>query len=307
MTETNMSTDLQIIEYDRNLYPFESNWVNINGNEVHFIDEGNGEVILFCHPPIASSFMYRNMIKILSKKFRCIALDFPGFGLSHPAANYDYSIRSQAQIIEELIGYLSLDPMYLVMQEIGGHAAMLVFMKKPSLLKAVILTDTIIYPVSQYPKIWRMLNIVNSNLFNWVNSNFNLIINRLTSSGIKRRKMSQGEKETYKAMFNNHQIRRISTKLLYQLVEEEELLSRIQQAFTTIFNRKPTLLVYGEFDSLTKLGIPNRIHKLLPNSEIHWIKGEEHFPHEGAPEEMSAIISNWIEKYSNVIQQHVEH
>lgn len=37
-----------------------------------------------------------------------------------------------------------------------------------------------------------------------------------------------------------------------------------------------------------------RIHQLLPNSELHWIKGEAHFPHEGAPEEMNLIVADWL-------------
>jgi haloalkane dehalogenase len=62
--------------------------MRIDDNDIHFIDEGQGQTILFCHPPIASSFMYRNMIKSLSKNFRCVALDFPGFGLSRVGAAY---------------------------------------------------------------------------------------------------------------------------------------------------------------------------------------------------------------------------
>src|SRR5215470_5417775 len=151
--------DRQIKNYDRHLYPFRSNWVRIDNNEVHFIDEGEGEAILFCHPPVASSFMYRNMIKGLSKSFRCVALDFPGFGLSRSAPGYIHSIESQASIVENLLKHLNLYSVYLVMQEVGGHAAISVFMKYPNWLKGIILTDTIIFPISQYPKLSRMLNL----------------------------------------------------------------------------------------------------------------------------------------------------
>jgi len=302
MNNTTTKSGVQLDKYDTALFPFKSNWVNIEGNNVHFVDEGLGEVILFCHPPVASSFMYRNMIKILSRKFRCIALDFPGFGLSRATTSYTYSIKSQAHIVERFIEHLRLDSIFLVMQEIGGHAAMCVFLNHPELLKGVILTDTIIYPVAQYPKISMMLNLVNSTFFNLINSNFNLIIKLLTSSGVKRREMNAGEKNTYKAMFNNKKIRRISTRLLHQLVEDKQLLLQIQNAFETTFNRKPALLIYGENDSLTKMDIPQRIHNLLPNSELHLIEGEEHFPHEGAPDEMSKIIGRWIEKYEFVFE-----
>ncbi len=35
---------------------------------------------------------------------------------------------------------------------------------------------------------------------------------------------------------------------------------------------------------------------MLSNSQLHWIKGEAHFPHEGAPDEMSVVIANWLSK-----------
>ena len=291
---------MSISDYNKALYPFENKWLNIDGNQIHYIDEGKGEILLFCHPPISSSFMYRNMIKALSNDFRCIAPDFPGFGLSRAHATYAPSIKSQAAILEQFLKTLQLNSVYLVMQEIGGHSAMSVFLKYPQWLKGVILTDTIIFPVSQYPEISRMLNIVDSSVFNFFNSNFNLLIRILTSSGVSKRKMNKEEKDTYKAMFSTKKARRVSTGMLHELAENETLLSMIQKAFETNLNNTPALLIYGTEDSLTKLGIPQRIHKLLPGSELRWIHGEKHFPHEGAPAEMNEIISSWIKSYRAV-------
>ena len=216
--------------------------------------------------------MYRNMIKHLSKNFRCVALDFPGFGLSRAGAAYTQSIDSQAWIVEHFLKRLQLESVYLVMQEIGGHAAMSVFLKYPHWLQGVILTDTIIFPVSQYPNLLKMLNVVNSKIFNLINSNFNLVIKILTTSGVKKRRMTREEKDTYKAMFNTKQARRTSIILLHQLAENELLLSRIQNAFETAFNNKPALLIYGENDSLTKLKDPtansfiNEVFRTASNS-----------------------------------------
>lgn len=291
---------MPIKNYNIELYPFKNRRILIDGNDIHYIDEGKGELILFCHPPVASSFMYRHMITQLSKNFRCIALDFPGFGLSVAASDYVPSIQSQAAILESFIKDLGIYEIYFVMQEVGGHAGISVFMKNPKWLKGIILTDTIIFPVSQYPKIATMLKIVNGSVFNFFNSNFNFLINRLTSSGIKRRKMTNLEKETYKAMFDTKQIRRTSTAMLYQLYQEEKFLSSVQKAFETTFNLLPTLLIYGEEDSLAKLGVPERISGMMRNSQTHFISGEGHFPHEGAPEEMSLLIGEWITKRSHV-------
>lgn len=285
--------------YPKDLYPFQSKWTTINGNSIHYIDEGKGEIILFFHPPISSSFMYRNMIKGLSMNFRCIALDFPGFGLSeiNPSTSYIPSIDAQAEIIEGFLKVLRLNqPAYFLMQECGGHSAMKIFMQYPEKLKGIILTDTIIFPISAYPRIKTMLSIVNGRVFNFFNSNFNFLIRAMTKFGIRNRKLSDEERNTYKKMFNTKAKRRMSTRLLSQLVTEDDLLLQIQKTFETSFNRLPVLIIYGEKDPLTGLGIPQRINKLLPNSQIHFIKGEGHFPHEGDPEKMSKLISQWIKE-----------
>ncbi|TND10338.1 MAG: haloalkane dehalogenase [Bacteroidetes bacterium] len=289
---------MQKFSYPENLYPFQSKWTTINGNRIHYIDEGQGETILFCHPPVTSSFMYRNMIKILSKHFRCIALDFPGFGLSeiNPAGKYTPSIHAQAEIVAGLMEMLKLDSVYLLMQECGGHAAIKAFIEEPEKLKGIIITDTIIFPVSGYPKIKKMLSMINGSVFNFINSNFNLLIAAMTRFGINNRKLSAEEKKIYKTIFRTKEMRRTSTRMLHQLVTEENLLQQIQAAFETTFNTIPALIIYGEKDPLTGMGIPRRIKTLLPDSELYLIKGEGHFPHEGEPEKMSKLISDWLNK-----------
>jgi haloalkane dehalogenase len=285
---------MALTKYDKTLYPFESKWMKIKGNKIHYIDEGEGEIILFVHPPMTSSFMYRNMIKQLKINFRCIAFDFPAFGLSEQSSTYYNSIDTQAEIVEEFIKQLNLQQISFVMQECGGHAAMKVFLQKSELLKSVIFTDTLIFPVSKYPKIKRMLNFVNSGIFNFLNSNFNFLVRAMTNFGIQKRKLNKEERDTYKNIFHSKELRRTTTAMLQELVKQEKLLSEIETGFNTIFNQLPTLIIYGDKDPLTGFGVPQKINQLLLNSELHWIKGEGHFPHEGAPDEMCEIIKQWL-------------
>jgi haloalkane dehalogenase len=281
--------------YNPQVFPFRSRWINIKGNKVHYVDEGQGEIILFFHPPVASSFMYRNMIKILQANYRCVALDFPGFGLSSVVGGFQYSLESLSEIVEMFIRELELRNFYVLVQEVGGHAALAAIMKKPEDVKGFILTDTIIFPLSQYPKIARMLNVVNGVLFNLINSNFNLVIKVATTyGGFGQRKLTKVERVTYEEMFNTKAKRRLVTKLLHELATQGRFMQKIQMAFETTFSATPTLLVYGEKDPLTQLGIPQRIKMMLRNAELHLIKGEKHFPHEGAPEIISEIISEWL-------------
>ena len=67
---------------DTNLYPFENKYINLEAGKMHYIDEGKGKTILFVHGTPAWSFLFRDYVSSLSKKYRCIAVDHIGFGLS---------------------------------------------------------------------------------------------------------------------------------------------------------------------------------------------------------------------------------
>src|SRR2546421_8574378 len=77
---------------DEQLYPFQSHFVEIDGNRIHYIDEGTGPTLLFLHPGVGWSFIYRDIIKELRGHFRCVALDLPGFGLSSATPGYVHTL-----------------------------------------------------------------------------------------------------------------------------------------------------------------------------------------------------------------------
>ena len=72
---------------DKTLYPFESKWFDGAGPRVHYVDEGGGPTVVMFHGNPTWSFLYRNVITKLRGQFRCIAVDYPGFGLSERPAN----------------------------------------------------------------------------------------------------------------------------------------------------------------------------------------------------------------------------
>src|SRR5437660_12091690 len=63
-------------------FPYAPHYVEVNGMRIHYVDEGQGEVILCLHGEPSWSFLYRKMIPILSRNYRVIAMDFVGFGRS---------------------------------------------------------------------------------------------------------------------------------------------------------------------------------------------------------------------------------
>jgi haloalkane dehalogenase len=55
------------------LFPFESRFLDVNGAQVHYIDEGVGPVFLGLHGNPTWSFLYRHIVQGLRDRFRCLA------------------------------------------------------------------------------------------------------------------------------------------------------------------------------------------------------------------------------------------
>ncbi len=282
--------------YNKELYPFKSKWIDIDGNAIHYIDEGEGTIILFSHPAIGSSFMYREFIKALRSKYRCIAIDYPGFGLSEKSDRYEVSIENQSQILEKFIKRLNLRDIYGLGHDTGGPSLFGIVTRNNDLFNGLILTDTLIFPISEYPQIDKMLRILGSKFFVWFNASTNFLVNATYRFGVRTRKLTVAERNQYKQMFNTPQKRKYITTMLHNLKASEDYMQNIKKDFELDLRTKPALLIYGDEDPVKKLGIAERIHNLLNDSKLHFIEKEGHFPHEGQSEKMSNIIHNWIVK-----------
>ena len=101
------------------MYPFESKFfATPSGQRMHFVDEGEGEPIVFVHGNPAWSFEFRHLIEGLRSEFRCIAPDHIGFGLSSRSDRCeDHHPRSHADKFASLLDYLDLRDLTLFMTD----------------------------------------------------------------------------------------------------------------------------------------------------------------------------------------------
>ena len=104
---------------NRDLFPFQSRFVEIDGHQMHYIDEGSGPVILFSHGTPEWSFGWRDLVQGLRGQFRCIAPDLLGMGLSDKPANADYSCAAHSARLEQFIEQLGLRDINLVANDFG--------------------------------------------------------------------------------------------------------------------------------------------------------------------------------------------
>src|SRR5262249_28039447 len=102
------------------LYPFESHFAQIDGARLHYVDEGSGAPLLLLHGNPTWSFLYREIIKGLSDRFRCVAVDYPGFGLSRAATGYGFTPAEHSRMVEQLVLQLDLSEVTMMVQDWGG-------------------------------------------------------------------------------------------------------------------------------------------------------------------------------------------
>lgn len=130
-----------------NIYPFKSNFLTINGQNLHYLDEGNGKPVLMIHGNPTWSFYFRYLVKELSKEFRTIAPDHIGCGFSDKPdkSKYGYTLENRVNDIEVLVNHLGLKPdekLSLIVHDWGGMIGCAWALKNLDRVDKIIITNT---------------------------------------------------------------------------------------------------------------------------------------------------------------------
>jgi haloalkane dehalogenase len=86
----------------REHFPVEHRFLELDGAQIHYVDEGSGDTLLLLHGNPAWSFLYRKIIEGLNDEYRCVAFDFPGYGMSTAPPGCGYTPREHSQTLERI-------------------------------------------------------------------------------------------------------------------------------------------------------------------------------------------------------------
>lgn len=137
-------------EIPRTHFDVDHKFVDLPGGaRVHYVDEGEGETLLFLHGNPSWSFQWRDLIRGLRGSCRCVALDYPGFGLSRASAGFGFTPREESRVVEEFVDRLGLRDVTLVMQDWGGPIGIGLAERRPELVRRVVLGSTWAWRTSQ--------------------------------------------------------------------------------------------------------------------------------------------------------------
>jgi len=125
-------------------FSYPPHFADINGLRVHYVDEGQGEILLCLHGEPTWSYLYRKMIPpFVEAGKRVVAPDFIGFGRSDKFTELeDYSFKLHYDTIVSFIEKLDLREMTLVCQDWGGLIGLTVAARHPDRFSRLVIMNT---------------------------------------------------------------------------------------------------------------------------------------------------------------------
>ena len=141
-------------------YPFEPNYVQLNGLRMHFVDEGKGPVMLCLHGEPTWSYLYRRMIPTLSSVAKVIAPDLIGFGRSDKFTDpTEYTFQMHRDRMADFIEALALDDITLVVHNWGGLIGLRLAAEMPERFARLVILNTFLPTGEERPnlafRVWR--------------------------------------------------------------------------------------------------------------------------------------------------------
>lgn len=103
-------------------FPFQSQYLQVLGSNMHYVDEGEGNVILLLHGNPESIYSWRNVIPHLTPHARVIAVDLIGMGKSDKPP-IDYYFTEHSAYLSEFINLMGLENITIVGHDWGSGLA----------------------------------------------------------------------------------------------------------------------------------------------------------------------------------------
>ncbi len=120
----------------------QSRFVTLDGQHIHYVDEGSGPVVLLLHGSYGSLRVWEDWARILRADYRVVRFDRPPMGLSSPAAQSPTSPgTADMQLIDALTAKLGIERFFLVGTSSAGLPAAAYAASHPERVAGVVLAN----------------------------------------------------------------------------------------------------------------------------------------------------------------------
>jgi pimeloyl-ACP methyl ester carboxylesterase len=269
-----------------------SRFLALDGMQVHLRDEGprtDSVPIVLVHGTSASLHTFDGWAAAMRGSRRVIRFDLPGFGLTGPSPDQDYSLGAYARFTRRLLDSLGVSRFAIAGNSLGGEVAWEVAAAAPDRVAALILVDATGYPIvsQSVPIGFRMARTQG---LTWL---FTRILPRSVVTSSVRSVYGDPSRVTDTLVTR-----------YYELTLREGNRASLPRRFAQSTNgadsariatvRAPTLIMWGGRDGLIPPDHAGRFARDIPGSRIELFPELGHVPHEEDPVRTAAAARTFL-------------
>lgn len=242
-------------------------------DKLKFIEEGEGEPLLLLHGLFGALSNFKDLIEFFRYHYKVIVPILPLFDLDI----LHTSVGGLQKFVHRFIELRNYRNIHLLGNSLGGHVGLLYVLKHPERIKSLILTGS-------------------SGLFE----------NGMGDTYPKRGDYEYIRKKTELTFYDPRVASKELVDEVYEIVNSRiKVIKIIALAKSAIRNnlgeelnqvKQPTLLVWGNNDTITPPFVGREFNKLIPNSELFFIDKCGHAPMMEVPEEFNCILHKFLTK-----------
>lgn len=289
----------------RHLYPFASHFLDRDGLRYHYVDQGDGDPVLLVHGNPTWSFYFRSLIARLSPRYRTVAPDHMGCGLSDKPGldRYDYRLQSRIDDLAALVDRLKFDrPLSLVVHDWGGMIALSWALDHLPRIGRIVITNTAgFFPPGEKGIPWRLRLIRNlaplavpavlrGNLF-------------AVGAAIMapRKPLAKPVRAGLLAPYNGPANRLATLKFVQDipLKPQDESYGIVRRTDDGLHRLSgiPMLICWGRHDFVFDMDYYREWRRRFPQAEAHLFGRAGHYLLEDAPKAVAACIEDFFDRH----------
>ena len=253
-----------------------SQYVEVNGMNVHFRKEGQGFPILLLHGTGSSLHTWDEWTKELMDSFQIIRVDLPAYGLTGPRPDRDYKTTSYISFLDEFMSKVGVDSFHIAGNSFGGGLAFVYAGMHPDKVGKLVLIDASGIPRDEDPPmVFKLAS----------NPILSKVLQKVTPKSFIRKNMLEVYEnddlvtEELVTRYHDFATREGNRQAFVDRVKTQ---SKDYSGFLKKLD-EPTLIMWGEKDQWIPFEIAHEMDRLIPNSRIVSYPNVGHLPMEEFP------------------------
>lgn len=283
----------------RSLYPFQSHWLTVSGHRYHYLDEGQGPVLLLVHGNPTWSFYWRELIGAFRDRYRVVVPDHIGCGLSDKPdrRSYGYRLEDRINDLGNLIEELGLEQITLVAHDWGGAIGMGAAAAAPKRFARFVLLNTAAFRSRRMP--WR-IGVCRTPLLGQLGvQGLNLFARAAIHMAVCRHeRMTPAVRAGLLAPYNSWHNRLAIHQFVLDIPTNGRhpsyaTLAKVEAGLAQ-FRRHPVCLIWGMRDWCFTPHFLDRFVEFFPQAEVHRLEDAGHYVVEDAHERLVPLVEGFL-------------